>query len=253
MKDGRTHLAHKAEHAVDLETGAIVAVTLQGADQGDTTTIVDTAVTAAEQVETAQADVEAPQSLDEIIADQGYHSNQPMIDLDAVGIRSDIAEPDRGRRDWSERPEAQAPVSGNRRRIRGCRGRRLMRQRGERIERSFAHVYDTGGMRRTHLRGHPNIVKRLLIHAGGFNLGLVMRQVIGVGTPRGLQGRLAVALARLSTPWGWLFRSSRSRAGGFGYRPRSWSTRQPQRLSPRAGSEASPQTAKKDPAPLNVW
>jgi transposase len=197
MKDGRTHLAHKAEHAVDLETGAIVAVTLQGADQGDTTTIVDTAVTAAEQVEAAQADVEAPQSLDEIIADKGYHSNQTMIDLDAVGIRSYIAEPDRGRRDWSEMPEAQAPVYGNRRRIRGGRGRRLMRQRGERIERSFAHVYDTGGMRRTHLRGHSNILKRLLIHAGGFNLGLVMRQLIGVGTPRGLQGRLAVALALL--------------------------------------------------------
>jgi transposase len=197
MKDGRTHLAHKAEHAVDLETGAIVAVTLQGADQGDTTTIVDTAVTAAEQVEAAQADVEAPQSLDEIIADKGYHSNQSMIDLDAVGIRSYIAEPDRGRRNWSETPEAQAPVYGNRRRIRSGRGRRLMRQRGERIERSFAHVYDTGGMRRTHLRGHPNILKRLLIHAGGFNLGLVMRQLIGVGTPRGLQGRPAVALALL--------------------------------------------------------
>jgi len=197
MKDGRTHLAHKAEHAVDLETGAIVAVTLQGADQGDTTTIVETAVAAAEQVEAAQADVEAPQSLDEIIADKGYHSNQTMIDLDAVGIRSYIAEPDRGRRDWSEAPEAQAPVYGNRRRIRGRRGRRLMRQRGERIERSFAHVYDTGGLRRTHLRGHPNILKRLLIHAGGFNLGLVMRQLIGVGTPRGLQGRLAAALAML--------------------------------------------------------
>ena len=72
-----------------------------------------------------------------------------------------------------------------------------MRRRGERIERSFAHVYDTGGMRRTHLRGHPNILKRLLIHAGGFNLGLVMRHLIGVGTPRGLQGRLNVLIAQL--------------------------------------------------------
>src|SRR5881409_2970268 len=177
MKDGRTHLAHKAEHAVDLETGAIVAVTLQGADQGDTTTIVETATAAAEQVEDAQADVTEPQPLEEIIADKGYHSNQTMVDLDAVGIRSYVAEPDRGRRDWSEEPEAQAPVYGNRRRIRGRRGRRLMRQRGERIERSFAHLYDTGGMRRTHLRGHTNILKRLLIHAGGFNLGLVMRSL----------------------------------------------------------------------------
>ena len=197
MKDGRTHLAHKAEHAVDLETGAIVAVTLQGADQGDTTTIVDTVTAAAEQVEAAQADANEPQPLEEIIADKGYHSNQTMVDLDAVGVRSYVAEPDRGRRDWSKVPGAQAPVYGNRRRIRGTRGRRLMRRRGEMIERSFAHLYDTGGMRRTHLRGHSNILKRLLIHAGGFNLGLVMRHLIGVGTPRGLQGRLAAVIATL--------------------------------------------------------
>jgi len=199
MKDGRTHLAHKAEHAVDLETGAIVAVTLQGADEGDTTTIRETATAAAEQVEDAQADVDEPQALEEIIGDKGYHSNQSMVDLEAVGIRSYIAEPDRGRRDWSHEPEAQAPVYRNRRRMRGARGRRLMRQRGERIERSFAHLYDTGGMRRTHLRGHENILKRLLIHAGGFNLGLLIRSILGVGTPRGLQGRLAAVLAVVST------------------------------------------------------
>ena len=195
MKDGRTHLAHKAEHAVDLDTGAIVAVTVQGADQGDTTTLTETATAAAEQVEDAQAAVEEPQRLEEIIGDKGYHSNQSMIDLEAVGIRSYIAEPDRGRRDWSDEPEAQAPVYRNRRRIRGVRGRRLMRRRGERIERSFAHLYDTGGMRRTHLRGHENILKRLLIHAGGFNLGLLVRSILGVGTPRGLQGRLAAVIA----------------------------------------------------------
>ena len=201
MKDGRTHLAHKAEHAVDLETGAIVAVTLQGADAGDTTTIVETATAAADQIEDAQADVDEPQALEEIIADKGYHSNQTMVDLDAVGIRSYIAEPDRGRRDWSKTPEAQAPVYRNRRRIRARRGRRLMRQRGEQIERSFAHLYDTGGMRRTHLRGHTNILKRVLIHAGGFNLGLVMRHLIGVGTPRGLQGRLATAITIVVALW----------------------------------------------------
>jgi transposase len=197
MKDGRTHMAHKAEHAVDLDTGAIIAVTVQGADEGDTTTIVETTIAAADQIEDAQADVEAPQTLEEIIADKGYHSNETMVDLDAVGIRSYVAEPARGRRDWSEEPEAQAPVYGNRRRIRGQRGRRLMRQRGERIERSFAHLYDTGGMRRTHLRGHQNILKRLLIHAGGFNLGLLIRATLGVGTPRGLQGRLAAIIATL--------------------------------------------------------
>jgi transposase len=105
-----------------------------------------------------------------------------MVDLAAVGVRSCVAEPARGRRDWSKEPAAQAPVYGNRRRIRGARGRRLMRRRGEMIERSFAHLYDTGGMRRTHLRRHTNILKRLLIHAGGFNLWLVMRQPIGLGT-----------------------------------------------------------------------
>jgi transposase len=197
MKDGRTHLAHKAEHAVDLETGAIVAVTVQGADEGDTTTIVDTVTAAVEQVDAAQAEVDEPQPLEEIITDKGYHSNRIMVGLDALGVRSYVAEPARGRRDWSKEPEAQAPVYGNRRRIRGRRGRRLMRQRGERIERSFAHLYDTGGMRRTHLRGHTNILKRILIHAGAFNLGLVMRHLIGIGTPRGLQGRVAAVMATL--------------------------------------------------------
>jgi transposase len=198
MKDGRTHLAYKAEHAVDIETGALVAVTLQDADQGDTTTIIETVIAAAEQSEDAQVAVPIPQLLVEIIADKGYHSNQIMIELAAVGLRSYVAEPDRGRRDWSEEPAAQTLVYSNRRRIRGARGRRLMRQRGERIERSFAHLYDTGGMRRTHLRGQINILKRLLIHAGGFNLGLATRHLIGSGTPRGLQDRLATVIATLS-------------------------------------------------------
>jgi transposase len=170
---------------------------VQGADEGDTTTIVDTVTAAVEQVEAAQPEGDAPQPVEELIADKGYHSNRIMVELDALGVRSYVAEPDRGRRDWSKAPEAQAPVYGNRRRIRGRRGRRLMRQRGERIERSFAHLYDTGGMRRTHLRGHTNILKRVLIHASGFNLGLIMRQVTGFGTPRGLQDRPAVVIATL--------------------------------------------------------
>jgi transposase len=106
MKDGRTHLAHKAEHAVDVETGAIIAVTVQGADEGDTTTIIETALAAADQVEDAQTELEEPQPLEDIVADKGYHSNQTMVDLDAVDLRSYIAEPDRGRRDWSEGPGA---------------------------------------------------------------------------------------------------------------------------------------------------
>src|SRR5438309_1681712 len=189
MKDGRTHLAHKAEHAIDLDSGAMVAVTLQGADVGDTTSLGETAIAAAEQVEAAHTASPTPAALTELIADKGYHSNQTMIELHAVGVRSYIAEPERGRRNWTKTPEAQAPVYGNRRRVGGERGRRLMRRRGQYVERSFAHVYDTGGMRRTYLRGHGNILKRLLVHAGAFNLGLLMRQTFGRGTPRGLQGR----------------------------------------------------------------
>jgi len=188
MKDGRTHLAHKAEHAIDLESGAMVAVTLQGADVGDTTSLVETAIAAAEQVEAAHAESPTPAALTELVADRGYHSNQTMIDLHAVGVRSYIAEPDRGRRHWTNAPDAQRAVYGNRRRGRGVYGKRLMRRRGEYVERSFAHLYDTGGMRRTHLRGHPNILKRLLIHASAFNLGILMRRVFGCGTPRRLQG-----------------------------------------------------------------
>ena len=201
MKDGRTHLAHKAEHAVDLDSGALVAVTLQDADHGDTTTIVETAIAAAEQVEAAHAATDEPGTLQEIVADKGYHSNETMVDLAAVDIRSYISEPDRGRRDWSDAPDAQTPVYRNRRRIGGARGRRLRRRRAEYAERSVAHLYETGGMRRTHLRGHDNILKRLLIHGGGFNLGLVMRQCCGIGTPRSLQGRLHALVRTLLALW----------------------------------------------------
>jgi transposase len=197
MKDGRTHLAHKAEHAVDLDTGAVVAVTVQDADDGDTTTMQATLITAAEHLEAVlpSADV-----LRELVTDKGFHSNDGLVDLAAIGVRTYISEPDRGRRCWRNRPDARAAVYANRRRIRRPRGLRLLRRRGEYLERTFAHAYDTGGMRRTHLRGHPNILKRLLIHVSGFNLGLVMRTLIGVGTPRGLQGRLAALLATLWAP-----------------------------------------------------
>ena len=199
MKDGRTHLAHKAEHAVDLETGAVVGVTVQPADDGDTESLAETIITAAEQIERVQPAADAVRDL---VADKGYHSNQVLVDLEAIGVRAYLSEPDRGRRNWRGKPTARAAVYRNRRRMRGARGQRLLRQRGERLERPFAHLYDTGGMRRTHLRGHTNILKRLLIHAGGFNLGLVMRHLIGIGTPRGLQGRVAAVLATLGVLMG---------------------------------------------------
>ena len=194
MKDGRTHLAHKAEHGVDLETGAIVAVTVHEATAGDTATLPATLTAVADEVERVQPDGDG---VEETVADKGYHSNQTLVDLEAIGIRAYISEPRRGRRNWRGKPEARAAVYRNRRRIRGARGKRLLRDRGERLERPFAHLYRTGRLRRTHLRGHTNIRKRVLIHAGGFNLALLMRALIGVGTPRGLQGRLVALLTAM--------------------------------------------------------
>jgi transposase len=206
MKDGRTHLAHKAEHAVDMESGAVLGVTLQGADKGDTTTIVETIITTTENLRELSDDPRtedkiAENFMDEAVADKGYHSNQMMLDLAAMNIRSYIAEPDRGQRDWTDKPQERDAVYGNRRRIRGARGKRLMKKRGELIERSLAHNYETGAMRRTHLRHHENISKRLLVHVGGFNLSLVMRKLTGFGKPRRLQGRSASIFDLILAIW----------------------------------------------------
>ncbi|HUU93324.1 MAG TPA: transposase, partial [Phycisphaerae bacterium] len=135
-----------------------------------------------------------PVAMEEVVADKGYHSNATMTELEGMEIRSYVSEPDRGERDWEDQAEAQRAVYANRRRIRGVRGRRLMRKRGEVIERSFAHCYETGGMRRTHLRGSGNILKRLLVHVAGFNLGLVMRSLVGIGKPRRAQDGLAAGV-----------------------------------------------------------
>jgi transposase len=193
MKDGRTHLAHKAEHAVDMDTHAIVAVTLPGADEGDTETLPWTLIEAEQNLETVEKDQEAKKSLSdrrlaEVVMDKGYHSNETMVYLKQTGSRSYVSEPDRGRRRWKGKREEQSAVYANRRRIRGERGKRLLRKRGELLERPFAHLYETGGMRRTHLRHRSNILKRLLLHTSAANLGLVMRKLVGRGTPRGFQG-----------------------------------------------------------------
>ena len=198
MKDGRTHLAHKAEHAVDLETGAVVAVTVQPADKGDTETVKETLIEAAENVEKAKPQTEV---VKELVADKGYHSNALLEDLAILGVRTYISEPARGRRNWKGKHPARDAVYGNRRRIGATRGRRLLRQRGERLERPFAHAYETGGLRRVYLRGHSNILKRVLIHTAALNLGLLMRRLVGVGTPRSLQGRLWASLTRLVLLW----------------------------------------------------
>ena len=200
MKDGRTHLAHKAEHAVDMSTGAVLAVTLQPANRGDTTSLSKTIEQADANLVAVMKDAAATKGLHEkvlaeVVADKGYHSNETLVDQGEREIRTYISEPDRGRRNWTDKEEEQKAVYANRRRIRGARGQRLMRKRGEFVERTFAHCYDTGGMRRTHLKKHDNILKRLLIHVAGFNLGLVMRQTLGWGTARGLQDLAARLLA----------------------------------------------------------
>jgi transposase len=189
MKDGRTHLAHKAEHAVDLETGATVAVTVQPADRGDTTSIGETLMEVMENLDEV-SDASAPgrqHEMKEVVTDKGYHSNDVLRDLAEMDLRSYASEPERGTRNWKGKDEERDAVYANRRRIRGERGKRLLRKRGELLERPFAHCYETGGMRRTHLRGHERILKRLLIHAGAGNVALLMRSLLGVGTPRALR------------------------------------------------------------------
>jgi len=193
MKDGRTHLAHKAEHAVDLDSGALLAVRLPTADQGDTTTLGDTFNEAQVRLQTIRGE-----SAPEVVADKGYHSDAVLEDMDQLGIRTYIAEPDRGRRKWGRRADEQKRLYGNRRRLRGARSKRLHRQRAERTERSFAHMYETGGMRRLHLRGSQNILKRLLVHGAAFNLGLLMRKRHGAGTPRRQKGPFSPRISSIS-------------------------------------------------------
>ena len=193
LKDGRTRLGHKVEEAVDLETGAVVAVTAPE-QLGDTQTLGGTLRMAQEEVEAVGSGAEVR----EVVADKGYHSNETVLELKELGLRGYLSETDRGRRNWKGRNRKyQAPVYANRRRIRGRRGRRLQRQRSELVERPFAHQFTTGGLRRIFVRGHANVRKRLLIHVWGFNLGLLMRRLTGVGTPRSLQGRGWVRLFSL--------------------------------------------------------
>jgi len=211
MKDGSTHLAHKAEHAVDLSSGALLAVTLQGADQGDTTTIHQTLGEAGEAVaeliehEATKAPAEEPKvslgGIEEVVADKGYHSTGVLRDLQGIGSRSYIPEPERGRRNWEGKQGERKQVYANRRRTRGKRSKRLQRKRSELTERSMAHMYESGRMRRVHLKGRDNILKRLLVHAAGFNLALIMRNLVGIGKPRRLQG--AFARLRLLLFYAW--------------------------------------------------
>jgi len=193
LKDGRTHLAHKAEHAVDMDSGAIMAATIQPGAAGDTTTIHETMMATVESVATLRRDPELKLegALAEWVMDKGYHSNEVVVAIESIEKRSYIAEPNRGRRKWRGDEDTKQAVYANRRRIKGRRGRRLMRRRGEMLERPFAHCLETGGLRRVFLRGRENIEKRYQVHVAGFNLGILMRSLFGKGTPRGLQGSVA--------------------------------------------------------------
>jgi transposase len=207
LKDGRTALAYKAEQAVDMKTGAIVAVTTHGGASGDTESIGETLPAAGEAVAEQIAETTSEgrgevnfQGVEEVVADKGYHSNEVLRNLTESGVRTYIAEPERGARKWEGRQAEQAAVYANRRRIRGARGKRLQARRGERVERNFAHQFDTGGMDRLYVRGRNSVHKKLLIQAAACNLALLMRTLYGAGKPKAAhdrRGELAVTILRL--------------------------------------------------------
>jgi len=195
MKDGRTHLAYKAEHAVDLESELILAAPIYHANEADSDTIGPTISEAQDHL----IAVDSEADIEEAVADKAYHKNETLGDLEFTnGMRTYIAEPKQNhRRNWKDKPEEQRQaVANNRRRIRGKRGRALQRQRSEKVERSFAHVCETGGSRRTWLSGIDKVRKRYLISAMAHNLGTIMRGLFGTGTARSQQaeGGLTAAL-----------------------------------------------------------
>jgi transposase len=201
LKDGRTALAYKAENAVDMETGAIVAVTTHGGAAADTTTVqgtvIDAAIAVADLIaeKTPESEYEVhPNGVQEVVADKGYHSNEVALGLAEMEVRTYISEPDRGPRNWNGKAAEKAAVYGNRRRIQGDRGKGLQRQRGERIERNFAHQFDTGGLDRLYVRGKENVHKKFLIQAAACNLALLMRSTHGSGKPRAAHDRVVDAI-----------------------------------------------------------
>jgi len=213
MKDGTTHLAHKAEHAVDLGDGghgAILAVNVCDAAAGDTATLTDTLVAATENLAAVRDDARVADRLrddfaSEAVLDKGYHSKQTLLDLNEMNVRSYASEPARGRQNWDGQDDARDAVYANRRRIKGERGKRLLRSRGEKLERTFAHCYETGAMRRLHLRGRDNVAKRVLIHAAAFNVALMMRVTYGLRKPRSQSARAAAAAAAAACALIWAF------------------------------------------------
>jgi len=185
MKDGRTHLAYKSEHAIDLESGLLLAATIHHGDRADSESLIESLVTAQANVIGSGCEAE----IRTVPADKGYHKTETLAWCRSFGIRTYIPEREsKTKRQWADKPaEWQEAYYGNRRRVRGRRGKRLQRLRSEHVERSFAHVCETGGARRSWLGGVVDVGKRYLMYAAGHNLGVVMRKLFGVGTPRTLQ------------------------------------------------------------------
>jgi transposase len=201
LKDGRTALAYKAENAVDMETGAIVAVTTHGGAAADTATVEETVLEAGVAVAGLVAEATPqgnypvhPDGIQEVVADKGYHSNDVAVALQDLEVRTYIAEPERGERNWNGKAAEKEAVYANRRRVRGQRGKQLQRGRGEKIERNFAHQFDTGGMDRLWVRGLENVHKKLLIQAAACNLALLMRSFYGTGKPKAAHDGLRQAV-----------------------------------------------------------
>ena len=204
LKDGRTHLAYKPEHAMDLDTGAVISAELQAADQGDTTTMPGTLARAAEHLAAVDA-APTPTAPAELIADRGYHSRAGLKALDGGPWKTRISEP---RRDefsrWHGDDEARRAVYNNRTRLLSGVARQAFKLRAELVERGFALILDRGGMRRVWLRGRENLQKRYLIHVAGYNLGLIMRLLTGAGTPREFRVRASAWLFAIPEPDGGL-------------------------------------------------
>ena len=204
LKDGRTHLAYKPEHAVDLDSGAVVAAEVHPADQGDTTTMPGTLARAAEHLAAVEV-APTPEDPAELVADKGYHSRAGLKSLEDGPWKSRIAEP---RRDeflrWHGDDAARRAVYNNRARLLSGVARQAFKRRAELVERGFALTLDRGGMRRAWLRGRENLHKRYLIHVAGYNLGLIMRLLTGAGTPRELAARASASFCAILTPDGGL-------------------------------------------------
>jgi transposase len=196
MKDGRTHLAYKAEHVVDLQNELVLAAEICPANRADTDTLVDSVMQARLNVDAANERAGlGEERIEEVAADKGYHAAATLELADALNLRTYIPEPRRKHRSrWTDKPEElRTAVLNNRRRTRREKSRKLQRLRSERVERSFAHVCDTGGARRSWLRGLVDVTKRYLITVAAHNLSRVLRKLFGMGKPRVLQGGFGFA------------------------------------------------------------